>query len=242
MTPPIGKTTRPDVWNTGRMPPSDGPRRPQRVSLSDGVYDELLRRLFDDTLPPGTPLNIDALARDLDVSQTPIREALARLESTGLVTRAALRGYRAAPLLTGAELDDLMHARGVIEPAVARLAAPRRTDAFIDALGETLTRLAEAPKGPTFAEYHAYWEADETFHELIAQQAANPFLHRAFDSLGGQAQRFRMFGGLGVSDADHAIREHRAVLEALDSGDADAAEAAMRAHVAAVRGRAAAEA
>ncbi len=223
------------------MATREGSHRPKRVALSDGVYDELLRRLFDDTLPPGTPLNIDALARDLDVSQTPIREALARLESTGLVTRAALRGYRAAPLLTSAELDDLMHARGVIEPAVAGLAATRRTDSFIGALDETVQRLADAPKGPTFAEYHAYWEADEQFHELIASQAGNAFLHRAFESLGGQAQRFRMFGGLGVSDADHAIREHRAVRDALDSGDATAAESAMRAHVDAVRARAAAE-
>jgi DNA-binding GntR family transcriptional regulator len=241
MSSPIGNTTRVGVWDTVQMVNGDGPRRPKRVALSDGVYDELLRRLFDDTLPPGTPLNIDALARDLDVSQTPIREALARLESTGLVTRAALRGYRAAPLLTGAELDDLMHARGVIEPAVASLAAPRRTDSFISALDETVSQLSSAPTGPTFTEYHAYWEADERFHDLIAQQAGNPFLKRAFESLGGQAQRFRMFGGLGVSDADHAIREHRAVRDALDSADADAAGMAMKAHVDAVRQRAAAE-
>jgi DNA-binding GntR family transcriptional regulator len=223
------------------MSASPSPRGLQRQSLSDGVYDELLRRLFDNTLPPGTPLNIDALARDLDVSQTPIREALARLESTGLVTRAALRGYRAAPLLSRDELDALMHARCVLEPAVARLAASRITDEFLNALDASIERLRAAPTGPNFDDYHLYWAADEEFHDRIARQADNPFLYRAFESLGGQAQRFRMFGGLGVSDADHAIREHKAIRVALGTGDPDAAERAMLDHVQAVRGRATSE-
>ncbi|KQO84616.1 MULTISPECIES: GntR family transcriptional regulator [unclassified Frigoribacterium] len=213
--------------------PSTG--RPRRVSLADGVYDELLSRLFDNTLPPGTWMNIDALARDLEVSQTPIREALARLESTGLVTRAALRGYRAAPLLTAKELGDLMHARAVVEPANAALAAAHATEAFLAGLDESIERLATSPTGPTVHEYHSYWQADEQFHDLIARQADNAFLYRAFESLGGQAQRFRMFGGLGVTDAEYAIAEHRAIRTALASGRPEAAEAAMLDHVVNVR-------
>jgi DNA-binding GntR family transcriptional regulator len=216
--------------------------RPSRVSLADGVYDELLARLFDNTLPPGAPMNMDALARDLNVSQTPIREALARLESTGLVTRAALRGYRAAPMLTAKELDDLMHARSVIEPANASLAAEHVTEDFLEQLDLSIEHLSSSPTGPSFAEYHTYWEADERFHDLIARQAHNAFLYRAFESLGGQAQRFRMFAGLGVSDADLAIAEHKAIRAALADQDARAAGAAMMAHVSAVRERSAASA
>jgi len=201
------------------------------------VYDELLARLFENALPPGTSLNIDALSRDLDVSPTPVREALARLESTGLVTREALRGYRAAPMLSAKELDDLMHARSVVEPANAKLAAEHVDDAFLDALDEAITKLSTAPKGPSFAEYHSYWQADEQFHDLIARRADNAFLYRAFESLGGQAQRFRMFGGLGVSDAESAIAEHENVRAALATGSADAAGAAMLEHIENVRRR-----
>ncbi len=216
--------------------------RPKRTSLADGVYEELLARLFNDSLPPGTPLNIDALARDLDVSQTPIREALARLEATGLVTRAALRGYRAAPMLSPKELDDLMHARSVIEPANARLAAEHVDDEFLEAIDQSIVALSTAPKGPTFAEYHTYWQADEQFHDLIARRADNAFLYRAFESLGGQAQRFRMFAGLGVSDADHAIAEHKAIRAGLATGNPDRAGEAMMQHIANVRARSAAQA
>lgn len=213
-------------------------RLPRRQSLADGVYDELMARLFDNTLEPGAALNIDALSRELDVSQTPIREALARLESTGLVVRAALKGYRVAPVLSPKELGDLLDARAAVEPVNARLAAARTTAEFLDALEASIEQLAASPTGPTFAEYHAYWEADERFHDLIARQADNAFLYRAFESLGGQAQRFRLFGGLGVSDAESAIAEHRAILAALRAGDPAAAHAAMEHHVTNVKSRA----
>ncbi|WP_307503641.1 GntR family transcriptional regulator [Clavibacter sp. B3I6] len=201
------------------------------------MYEELLARLFDNTLPPGAPMNMDALARDLKVSQTPIREALVRLETTGLVTRAALRGYRAAPMLSAKELDDLMHARCVIEPALAHLAAEHITPRFLDDLDASIESLSTSPTGPSFAEYHDYWKSDERFHDLIARQADNAFLYRAFESLGGQAQRFRMFGRLGVSDADQAIREHKRIREALTTGNSLSAENAMLEHVSAVRAR-----
>ncbi|RKR76540.1 GntR family transcriptional regulator [Frondihabitans australicus] len=213
-------------------------RIPRRQSLADGVYDELMARLFDNTLDPGASLNIDALSRELDVSQTPIREALARLEATGLVVREALRGYRVAPILSPKELGDLLDARAALEPVNARLAASHVDAAFLDALGASIEQLASSPTGPSFADYHAYWEADERFHDLIARQADNVFLYRAFESLGGQAQRFRLFGGLGVSDAESAISEHRAILSALRAGDAAAAERAMTTHVTNVKSRA----
>lgn len=217
-------------------------RKPQRISLADGVYDELMTRLFDSSLEPGASLNIDALAREMDVSQTPIREALARLEATGLVNRAALRGYRVAPVLSPKKLGDLLDARAVLEPENAERAAIRTSPAFLGDLAASIEHLAAAPTGPTFADYHSYWEADEQFHDLIARQADNTFLYRAFEALGGQAQRFRLFGGLGVSDATSAIAEHRAILEALKSGDPVASRAAMKTHVENVKTRALAEA
>ena len=223
------------------MAPAPLSRKPQRLSLADGVYDELMARLFDNTLEPGAPLNIDALSRDLDVSQTPIREALARLESTGLVIRAALKGYRVAPVLSPKELGDLLDARAVLEPVNAGLAAANVTAAFLRGLAESIDQLAASPTGPSFAEYHAYWEADEQFHDLIARQADNVFLYRAFEALGGQAQRFRLFGGLGVSDAESAIAEHREILDALEAEDARRAHVAMERHVVNVRSRALAE-
>jgi DNA-binding GntR family transcriptional regulator len=209
---------------------------PRRV-LADHVYDSLLESLVDGRLTAGSALNIDALSRELAVSQTPIREALARLESTGLVTRAALKGYRVAPLFTAQDLAHLTDARLLIEAENAYLACHNVDDELIAGLTQAIEDLRTAPRGGSFAEFRTYWEADERFHRLIASAAGNPFLHTAYLSLGGQVQRFRLFAGLGVTDAEHAIAEHTAVLEAFVAGDPDAARAAMSSHIGGVKER-----
>ena len=182
-----------------------------RQVLADHVYEALLVALMDGRLEAGTPVSIDGMARELDVSPTPVREALARLEATGMVRRMALRGYRVAPLFTPDELTRQL------EQAIEDLRA--------------------APRGPSFAEFRAYWEADERFHRLIAEFADNQFLLSAYNALGGQVQRFRFFGGLGVTDADYAIAEHTEILKAFEAGDADMARQKMIDHIEGVKQR-----
>ena len=102
--------------------------------------------------------------------------------------------------------------------------------------------LKSAPRGPSFADYKDYLEADERFHQLIAKQTGNQFMVAAYAALGGQVQRFRLFGGVGITDAENAIAEHQSVLDALSTGDPEKAEAAMADHVQKVRARAIADA
>ncbi|MBC7724051.1 MAG: GntR family transcriptional regulator [Burkholderiaceae bacterium] len=212
-----------------------------RQVLADHVYDDLMASLVDGSLEAGDALNIDALARELEVSQTPIREALARLEATGLVRRTALKGYRVAPLFSTQEIIELMDARSVLEPVNAFLSCSHSTGELVDELAKTIDDLAAAPRGPSFETFRDYWQADERFHRLIAEHADNRFLLAAYSSLGGQVQRFRLFGGLGVTDADHAITEHNRILDAFIAGDAEGAREAMAAHVAKVKTRAVAD-
>jgi DNA-binding GntR family transcriptional regulator len=191
----------------------------------------ILAYLMDGNLPAGAPISIDGMARALDVSPTPVREALARLEATGLVSRVALRGYRVAPRLTPEELAQLMDARRVIEPANAALATERATKKLTDALERAVADMRRAPLGPTFAQFRTYWEADERFHRLIAEHTGNRFLLAAYQALGGQVQRFRYFAGVGVTDAAAATSEHAAILEAISRRDPELAAARMETHI-----------
>lgn len=209
-----------------------------RRMLADQIYDAVFELLMDGGLSAGEPVGIDALARRFDVSQTPVREALARLESTGLVHRVALRGYRVAPMTTPEEIDRLMVARLVFEPVLAAMAAPRLEAATLAALQTAVDDLRAAPVGPSFHQFRQYWEADERFHTIVAAAAGNEFLEGAFLALGGQIKRFRLFGGTGVTDSDHCVAEHERVLRALRTGDADEARAAMTAHITDARDRA----
>ena len=210
---------------------------PVRQVLTDHVYDKLLELLMDGRFEPNAALSIDGIARELDVSATPVREALVRLEVTGLVVRVALRGYRVAPLLSTAELAELMDARLIIEPVNATRACERATPALIEALDQSISELRAAPRGPEFADYRDYWQADMRFHELIAEGAGNRFLLMAYNCLGGSVQRFRLFTGLGVTDAEYAIDEHTAILSAFRARSPEEARQAMVDHLRGVKDR-----
>jgi len=209
--------------------------------IVDDVYGRIMELIMDGHVEPGDALSIDALAREFEVSSSPIREALARLEHTGLVRRYALRGYRVAPPLTADELSELIDARQVIEPAVVRAACAARTDDLIEALRETITEMEQAPRGEDFASYRPYVEADQRFHRLIVEAASNRFLASAYDNIGSHVQRFRLFAKSGVTDAADAIAEHRAIADAVAGGDAEAAVRAMLDHLEGIRARVLAE-
>ena len=89
-------------------------RLPRRNVLADDVYELVKAMVMDHVIRPGARVSIDGLARELAVSPTPVREALARLESDGLVLKEPLKGYRATPLLTLAVAAGL----AAITPAV----------------------------------------------------------------------------------------------------------------------------
>ncbi|GGZ82225.1 GntR family transcriptional regulator [Streptomyces subrutilus] len=213
-------------------------RPSDRQPLADQMYEVLLDQFMDGLWSPGRPLNIGALSRELNVSQTPLREALARLEHTGLVRREALKGYRVAPLFSETELIKLMDARLVLEPTLTYEAGRRTTPEFLQDVADSIEELRNCAAGDGSKSVRAYLSADERFHFLIAKQSANPFLESAYRSLSGHVQRFRLFAELGSSDAQSPARDHAAVYDALAAGDAEGAADRMRRHIENAKARA----
>lgn len=209
-----------------------------RQVLADEVYDRLMTGLIDGRLGAGAPLIIGDLAHELGVSQTPIREALTRLELTGLVTRVAFKGYRVAPPFSLDDLRQLSEARRVIEPANAWIAAGSSEPELWAALEGDISALERAPRGPSFADFREYWEADESFHRRIAEHTGNTYLFRAYTAMGGQLLRYRLFGGRGVTDFEPTYDEHKRILDAIRRGDPDHAREAMDLHISNVWDRA----
>ena len=129
----------------------DRPARLRRVAprqvLADDVYESIKGMIMDHLIAPGERVNIDAVARELEVSQTPVRESLARLEADGLVTKLPLRGYSVAPLLTRRELEELFQLRLLIEPWGAGQAARHADEHGKRRLRDELASLREAPAG-----------------------------------------------------------------------------------------------
>ena len=217
--------------------------RIQARALPDAEYDALLDMLTWGRLEPDAPLAIDRLARALDVSPTPVREALARLENTGLVRRTAHRGYRVAPPMSNEQMAELADARLVIEVGATERAM-RHVDELLPDLERAFARheqsahaLAEATPEDSHDRLRTYFEEDWAFHQVILDHCGNRYLARSVNALSFSVHRMRQTVGMGVSDAPIAVSEHRAILEAVRSRDATRAVETMRSHVSNVRVR-----
>ncbi|GAB3601249.1 GntR family transcriptional regulator [Microbacterium tumbae] len=210
-----------------------GPRPlPVRRALGDDVYDAVLALLMDRTIEPGARVNIDAVARDLDVSQTPIREALTRLMSDGLVERRTLKGYVAAPLLDAAGLRDLYDMRELLEPEAARRAAARLEAEAEEELEASVARMRSASspaEDEHFTNYRRFIDEDLRFHHLIADHAGNPLLADAIVRLRSHMHLYRL--NFRHDFEENTVTEHADVLAALRARDPESASAAMRTHI-----------
>jgi DNA-binding GntR family transcriptional regulator len=218
------------------LPAGPGPGRralPARRALVDDVYDAVLGLLMDRVLEPGARVNIDAVARELDVSPTPVREALTRLEAEGLVAKRALKGYVAAPLLDAAGLRDLFDMRRLLEPEAARRAAALAAATVHDELQGSVTRMASAAASThddeRYRDYRRFIEEDLAFHHLVAEASGSPLLLDAITRLKAHMHLYRL--DFRHDFADDTVHEHELVLEALRARDATAAARAMRAHI-----------
>ena len=200
------------------------------VSVVDGVYDNIYQRLMSLEISPGARIAIDTLARDLDISQTPVREALSRLEREGLVRKAHLIGYSAAPQLTRKQFDDLYTFRLLLEPEGSRLAALNMTQ---DALAEVEAAAANMQDGGPAVDrnsrYSRFARADAHFHDAILRIGGNTVMRQALAVQHVHLHIFRLMFHARVTA--EALDEHESLLVAFRTRDPAAAEQAMRDHI-----------
>jgi len=195
----------------------------RQISRPSGLAEEVYRRIRADImslrLPPESRVSVDSLARELGVSQTPIREALSMLEANGLVSKRHFAGYATTPRMDRAQLDELFEFRLLIEPHAARKAAQMMTEA-------DMALLASGEAAPS---HDAFADLDTDFHRLIAQGAGN---HLIADSLARLHIHVHIFRSCFRREiAEEAVDEHDAIIAAIRARDDWAAEGAMRRHI-----------
>src|SRR5690606_2155669 len=201
---------------------------PRRQMLADDVHDANKAVIMDDSIAPGERVSIDGLARQLGVSPTPVREALARLESAELVVKEPLRGYRTTPLLNREQLADLYRFRLLIEPWAAARAAEKADEAGRARLSAEMAS-CDAPHEATYDAYKALTAHDTRFHVLVAELAGSEQVRRAFERTHCHLHIFRLYYDSGIGR--RTLEEHRAITDAVLAGEAERAEAAMRTHL-----------
>lgn len=208
----------------------------QRRVLAEHAYERLKELILDRHIAPDSWMAIEVLARDLGVSPTPVREALGRLESDGLVRKMENGRYRTEPLLTRASFDQLYDVRLQLEPFAAAQAALCITAEEVAQLRAVELLMHAAPTGGVYAQFAQFTTGNTSFHELIAKAARNQFLYDAIDRLHSHHRLAQLYLHHGIVDAAPAIREHMAIVDALAARDPTAAGDLMRAHIERSRG------
>jgi DNA-binding GntR family transcriptional regulator len=196
--------------------------------LADRVYEALRFAIHDGTLAPGTRLRQEALADELGVSRTPLREALLRLERAGLVEAVPRRGW----VVPGLSLETIRHlyeARELIEAHAVAGAAAAQTPQTLEAIEAAYDVLLLAAERGLLDSFHAH----RSFHRTLVAAYENDVIKDELERLFDRDASLPMFA---LYSRDHEAlramaREHGEFVETLTSGDPGAARAAALRHI-----------
>ena len=206
-----------------RLPEGD------RDGLANQVYRELREAICDYRLPPHGRLVQNALADQLGISRTPVRDALLRLSQEGLVRPAPWRGGYLVSEFTPEEVLQIYEVRMALEPLAAEQAAGRHTRAQIAELRDVNAVIADEGSG-SVAEHFV---PNQRFHALVVEPCGNEILKRMLDQLWSMPSSLRMYHHQVVSKEAVArmVDEHEGIVAALETGDGPLARGRVQVHL-----------
>jgi len=207
------------------MPADRSPTRPP--TAAESAYARLKAMILDNALPPGEQRLEAALALELGLSRTPVREAMVRLAQDGLIAITPRPGMRVLPIST-ADMRAIYEVLTSLEPTAAELLARR---ALPPARLRPLHRTCDAMEAALAAQDRVAWAiADEAFHRGLVDLCGNGRLAAMVMQVWDQSHRARLFT-LNMRPMPAAsTAEHRAVMNAIAGGDGDAARELYRRH------------
>jgi DNA-binding GntR family transcriptional regulator len=204
------------------------PKHARHRTKQEFVYHTLRNAIMKCELSPGERLVIDDLARRLEVSAIPVREALQLLQSEGLVVNVPHVGATVGPI-SRESIYEVFTVMESLESVATKAAALRATPADIEALAETVTAMDRALAA---GRYELWADLNTRFHLAISKLTGMPMLHEMTERVLDRWDRVRRyyFAGVLVHRADQAQLEHHALVEAMKSRDVLGLEEMVRQH------------
>ena len=203
------------------------PLREARPSLTEEAYDRLKTEILDNRMPPGFQALEHELAQRLDMSRTPVREAVIRLQKEGLVEVVPRRGMRVLPL-SPSDMREIYQILACVETEAAALLAARKP------AREELAPLESATKAMEDAlerdDLEAWAAADTAYHRALVDLCGNSRLAGVAATFQDQAYRVRMFTLTLRDKPVCSTNEHREHLAAMLRGDTETVRRLYRAH------------
>ncbi len=194
------------------------------TSRAEYVYQKMRQAIQEGRFQQGERMREEDIAKTLGVSRTPVREALRRLQTRGLLDFAPGRGLGIVEL-SRSQILELYAMRELLEGAAARLAAQHATPTEITYLRHLLDEFRQS-KDPQRLAY-----INRAFHRTICDAAHNRYMVQSLNDLGDALALLRGTTFAVKGRPESADIEHRAILDAIQKGDPDAAEKAARVHI-----------
>ncbi|MDT7659575.1 MAG: hypothetical protein QOF38_4290 [Pseudonocardiales bacterium] len=200
-------------------------------TAKDRAYRYTKDGVLDGRFPGGELISEGAVADALRMSRTPVREAFLLLEAEGLLRLFPKRGALVVPV-SAHEIESVLEARELIEGHALRKILRRPDETRTVVTTQLREVLADQEARLATGDEHAFVDADRTFHQIIVTEAGNPILLELYQSL--RDRQLRMGIGALVRDPDRGrriMREHTALVEGLEAGDADRLDEHLRQHL-----------
>ncbi len=199
----------------------------ERTSLADHVYNRLVDAIHSGTMETGAPLHVADLATQYGVSPSPVRDAISRLAAEGLAVNNANRRSTVVSF-TRQDIVETFQLREILECGAARLAATHIKPAALVELRRIAEECDAMASNP--AHKKEKLDLDNQFHLLLAEASGNALLRHEIARCNRRVRAIQWLK-LDPPTLKQAHPEHLRVLHALEKHDADAAEAAMKAHL-----------
>ena len=188
--------------------------QPARRRLADEVYEELIEAIIRRDIGPDDSLVQEKLAAEMQISRTPVREALMRLENEG-VLEVSKRGSFKLYQMGDEEVKELYQSRAAVEGQCARILAVNHTPEDIYAL----RRVVEEEENITNKTVRGYFEANRNIHMAFVERANNRFLMDMFNMIWGKALVFPLFATIENVELEKSLGDHMQLVDVIASGD-----------------------
>jgi DNA-binding GntR family transcriptional regulator len=223
---PAGEEAK-QLTSSGDPPADAGARRQGVDQLSTQAYERIRDMIASGAFPPPSPVRESDLVRSFGMSRTPVREALHRLHAEGLIKPLPLGGYVAIEL-GPKDMADIYQVREILTGLAARLAAQNRTRVDIARLEDTLDAMDAAART---SDDDALDARVRDFYHILSAAGGNVYLHALIAKM-VDVFRYRALAVTHPGWHAKAVRENRAIVEAIVAQDGDRAEQLTRMHMA----------
>lgn len=198
----------------------------RRRRLADEVYDQLIEAIMNQEIGAHDRLVQEKLAAEMQISRTPVREALMRLETEGVLEATRSGGFRLVQMKED-EVKHLYEARAAIEAQSAWLLATRADTATLASLRRLIAR-EEDLSNPTTRDY---FSANRNIHRAFVEATGNRPLLEMFDNIWGRAMAFHAFATLQNVEISKSLGDHLALVDRIAGGDPAVAHQAFVTHI-----------